>query len=64
MGFHRASLRIAPQNKASIAIAERMGLEKEGILRDFWQFAPGEWTDCVVYATTADRWAARKDGAS
>ncbi|MEM9251925.1 MAG: GNAT family protein [Planctomycetota bacterium] len=64
MGFHRASLKIAPQNEASIAIAERMGLEKEGVLRDFWQLEPGVWTDCVVYATTADRWAARKDGAS
>jgi len=56
LGFHRASLLIAPHNEKSIAIAERLGLEREGVLRDLWQVEPGVWWDGVVYATTADRW--------
>ncbi|MEM6755953.1 MAG: GNAT family protein [Planctomycetota bacterium] len=64
LGFHRAYLRIAPQNDASMAIAERLGLEKEGVLRDLWQMAPGEFWDGVIYATTAPRWATQKAGAT
>jgi len=60
LGFHRAYLRIAPHNDKSIAIAERLMLEKEGVLRDLWQVEPGVWWDGVVYATTADRWAKDK----
>ncbi|MEM6334471.1 MAG: GNAT family N-acetyltransferase [Planctomycetota bacterium] len=56
LGFHRALLRIAPDNHASVAIAERLGLECEGRMRDLWKLRDGTRRDGLFYATTADRW--------
>ncbi|MEO0588511.1 MAG: GNAT family protein, partial [Planctomycetota bacterium] len=55
-GFHRAFLRIAPDNEASVAIAGRLGLECEGKMRDLWRLRDGTRRDGLLYAATADQW--------
>ncbi|MEM9294956.1 MAG: GNAT family protein [Planctomycetota bacterium] len=59
LDYRRAYLRIAAHNAPSIALAERLGLEREGVMRDLWQIEPGVWWDGVVFAGTADRWPPR-----
>ncbi|MEM7682004.1 MAG: GNAT family protein [Planctomycetota bacterium] len=56
LGFHRACLMISSRNAKSLALAERLGIEREGVLRDFWTMPGEDRHDAVVYATTADRW--------
>lgn len=48
-GFQRIELRIAPDNAASIAVAERCGYVREGVLRSLY-FKEGRREDTAVYS--------------
>ena len=55
LGLHRLEVVITLSNKASIALAKKLGLEKECIRRSF-EFDSGGWKDQVVYVAIKGRW--------
>ncbi|MFF3343201.1 GNAT family N-acetyltransferase [Streptomyces flavidovirens] len=55
LGLHRVSAAIGPENAASIALVEKLGFTKEGILRDH-VFTNGTWRDSVLYSVLAHEW--------
>ena len=60
LGKHRIYARVDPRNEASIALLERVGMRKEGHLREsVW--AKGEWADDVIYAILEKEWGARAE---
>ncbi|PYI67910.1 GNAT family N-acetyltransferase [Arthrobacter livingstonensis] len=48
-GFHRVEARLDARNSASAAICERLGMRREGVLRDN-MYLKGEWTSEAIYA--------------
>ncbi len=56
LGRHRVSAAIGPDNVASLAVVERIGFTREGILRDH-VFTNGAWRDSVLYSMLAHEWA-------
>jgi RimJ/RimL family protein N-acetyltransferase len=51
-GMHRVRARMDARNTASARLCERLGFEREGLLRQDW-FIKGEWTDTLVYGLLA-----------
>ncbi|WP_030398441.1 GNAT family N-acetyltransferase [Kitasatospora purpeofusca] len=58
LGLHRVSAAIGPDNAASIAVVERLGFSREGVLRDH-VFTNNAWRDSVLYSLLADEWSAQ-----
>lgn len=58
LGLHRVSAAIGPENAASIAMVERLGFVKEGVLRHH-VFTNGAWRDSVLYSVLAHEWHAQ-----
>ena len=59
LGAHRVAGRLDARNTASARLLERLGMRREGHLREN-EFVKGEWTDELIYATTRDEWDARR----
>lgn len=55
LGLHRVSAAIGPSNLASIALVERLGFQKEGVLRDH-VYTNGGWRDSVLYSVLENEW--------
>ncbi|MFG1652929.1 GNAT family N-acetyltransferase [Micromonospora sp. NPDC049275] len=55
LDLHRISAAIGPDNAASIAVAERLGMQHEGRIRDH-VFTNGEWRDSQLYSVLAHEW--------
>ena len=49
LGTHRIEARIEPDNAASIGLAECLGFEREGLMRD-WMFVGGQPRSVWLYA--------------
>jgi len=61
LGFNRVNVRVAPQNKASLALAQRLGLTREGVTRQAWLV--GEiYFDAVEFGVLAGEWIVGQDG--
>ena len=58
-GKHRITAYCDPRNAASVALLERLGMRREGHLRES-TWAKGEWTDDLVYALLHDEWQSRR----
>ena len=58
-GLHRAEWRCRTDNARSIALAERVGMTFEGVLREAWPVA-GVFHDKAVYSVLAHEWAAAR----
>ncbi|MEU8121635.1 GNAT family protein [Spirillospora sp. NPDC049024] len=56
-GMHRVEWLCDPRNAASAAVAERLGMTCEGVLRQAFVL-DGERRDVQVWAVLADEWAA------
>ena len=54
-GKHRITARCDPRNAASAALMERLGMRREGHLRQS-TWAKGEWTDDLLYALLHEEW--------
>lgn len=54
-GMHRVVARVDPRNVASLRVCERVGLQREGHLRQD-SFLKGEWVDSVVFGALASQW--------
>jgi ribosomal-protein-serine acetyltransferase len=53
--LHRVEIRVAPENRRSRAIPERLGFREEGTLRDA-EWLGERFVDNVVYAALAPEW--------
>lgn len=62
LGKHRVYALVDPRNGASIRLLERVGMRREGHLREsVW--IKGEWADDVIYAILEQEWrACRRSG--
>lgn len=50
-GFHRIQAKCSVQNTASERVMQKVGMEREGILREFFRRKTGPgWDDVVLYA--------------
>lgn len=58
-GLHRVFAQLDPRNPGSARVCERLGMTKEGHLRQDW-WGKGEWSDTVIYGLLRDEWAARR----
>jgi RimJ/RimL family protein N-acetyltransferase len=54
-GKHRITAYCDPRNTTSVALLERLGMRREGHLRES-TWAKGEWTDDLVYALLHAEW--------
>jgi len=54
-GKHRITAYCDARNAASAAVLERLGMRREGHLRES-TWAKGEWTDDLVYGLLHDEW--------
>ncbi|MCZ7424852.1 GNAT family N-acetyltransferase [Micromonospora sp. WMMA1949] len=57
LGLHRISAAIGPDNAASVAVAERLGMQYEGRLRHH-VFTNGAWRDSLLFSIIADEYPA------
>ncbi len=55
LGLHRLEINIQPANTDSIALAQRLGLRKEGFSPQYLNIG-GEWKDHERWALLADEW--------
>jgi RimJ/RimL family protein N-acetyltransferase len=59
IGLHRVIANLAPQNEASVALCQRLGMRKEAhFVEDMW--LKGRWADTVIYAILRDDWLANR----
>ena len=58
LGLHRLTADADPRNTAAIALLERLGFRREGLLREHHR-SGGEWQDGVLYGLLRAEWAER-----
>lgn len=56
--YHKVEADIYAYNEASLALHERLGFQREGVLRDH-EFFAGRYVNVVIMGMTADEFAAR-----
>ncbi len=61
-GIHRVEWYASSANAASLAVAARLGMTREGVLRQSYLHR-GERHDMEVWAVLAPEWRARREGA-
>ncbi len=49
LGLHRIHAIVEPENVASTRVLEKVGMRREGHLRDH-RYAKGRWRDSLLYA--------------
>ena len=59
-GLHRAEWHCVPENLASRAVPERLGMTLEGTLRESWEHTGRMW-DTEVWSVLAPEWRERRD---
>lgn len=50
VGFHRIQAKCCVGNRASERVMQKLGMSKEGVLREYFQVQDGYWLDVVLYA--------------
>ncbi|GAB2908812.1 GNAT family N-acetyltransferase [Streptomyces sp. NPDC059171] len=58
-GIHRVEWHASPGNTRSIAVAERLGMTRDGVLRQSY-FYRGERHDSEIWSVLAPEWRARR----
>lgn len=57
LALHRISAAVGPLNTASIAVLNKVGMRKEGVIRDH-VFTNNEWRDSELYSILRHEWLA------
>ena len=60
LGLHRISDFCDPANHASMRVMEKLGMRREGHLRQNY-YTKGRWWDSVTYAILAEEWRTQQD---
>lgn len=50
LGFHRVQAKCCIENGASARVMQRLGMQQEGVLHDFFFGKDGQWHDVALYA--------------
>ncbi|MFD0369247.1 GNAT family N-acetyltransferase [Streptomyces sp. NPDC127114] len=58
-GIHRVEWHVAPENTPSIAVARRLGMTREGVLRENYPYR-GRRADTEIWSVLAPEWRAAK----
>ncbi|MFF9410068.1 GNAT family N-acetyltransferase [Streptomyces anandii] len=58
-GMHRVEWRVSSANEASIAVARRLGMSREGVLRESYPYR-GVRQDTEIWAVLAPEWRATR----
>jgi putative acetyltransferase len=53
-GIHKLALNVWPDNDAAIRLYEKLGFEREGLLRGHYRRQNGEWWDAIVMGLLLD----------
>ncbi|WP_245857631.1 GNAT family N-acetyltransferase [Mumia flava] len=53
VGLHRIEIAIRPENRSSLRVVEKLGLERVGLARRYLHI-DGAWRDHVLFAATAE----------
>lgn len=61
LGLHRISAAIGPENTPSLHMVDRLGLTREGVIRDH-VYTNGAWRDSVLFSVLASEWPASATG--
>ena len=56
LGLHRMELQAAVENVKSRAVAQRLGMREEGVLRGAGKVGGGLYVDLVIYGQVVDDW--------
>lgn len=56
MGAHRLFCDIAFDNQAALGLFGRMGLVREGTMRECWLRPDGKWADCHAFSMLRHEW--------
>lgn len=59
LGMHRIYARCDPHNRASSRVLKKIGMKREGQMREH-RFAKGRWWDDLLYAILEQEWADRR----
>jgi RimJ/RimL family protein N-acetyltransferase len=59
LDLHRIEADVDPRNQASIKTLERLGFQREGLLRERWQVG-GEIQDSLFYGLLRRDWEEKK----
>ncbi|MGW2180877.1 GNAT family N-acetyltransferase [Streptomyces sp. NPDC001732] len=59
-GMHRVEWIASAANRRSVAVAERLGMKRDGVLRESYLYR-GERHDSEIWSVLAHEWRARKD---
>lgn len=55
LGLHRVIIDTEPENRASIRVAEKLGMRREAhFVENYW--SKGRWTDSVIFALLKREW--------
>ncbi|MFF8277384.1 GNAT family N-acetyltransferase [Streptomyces lateritius] len=60
-GIHRVEWQVSSKNEASIAVARRLGMTRDGVLRESYLYR-GRRHDAEVWSVLAPEWTAAKAG--
>jgi ribosomal-protein-serine acetyltransferase len=63
LGFNRVNIRVAPENTASLALAERLGFNREGVSRQAWSVGD-KFYDAVEFGVLAGEWLVGRGSSS
>jgi [ribosomal protein S5]-alanine N-acetyltransferase len=55
LGLHRVQANVIPENVASVRVAEKLGLRREGLALRYLHIG-GAWRDHVMFAMTVEEW--------
>ncbi|MBA0053130.1 N-acetyltransferase [Streptomyces sp. AJS327] len=58
-GVHRIEWRVAAENTASVAVARRLGMTRDGVLREYFLHR-GERQDVEIWSVLAPEWRANQ----
>lgn len=53
---HRIGFDVTTDNARAIGLYHKLGFQREGHIRECWQRAGGDWTDCYLYGLLAKEW--------
>lgn len=62
-GIHRVEWRAAAGNRASVAVAQRLGMTQDGMLREYFLYR-GKRHDIEIWSVLAPEWRAAKQAPS